>query len=310
MVDANWHLVESQSSKAGDDRLVQMTQAPDAKPDKVSPEAAESCRQLAPRPQSTDAERRLLRALHVSRRGREALRSDDRLTYHWVVLETLMPLDEWRPHASGAAGDSLLSVVSWVIPPLLVRKSFLCRVGWELRRHLIGLTSPFSSDQLVLQEEVTAALRLAPAVGETVGLQDFLESLPVLLSALSDQRRPRLYERVQDVIDFYSKPAAALSRIDAYMAETREALARVYRARNRIVHDAASDGPLFAALSDFAKYASAIVLDEAVYAAERKLDLTGQMVLTEAKVEHLRAQLSCRRTIDLVNWVDEFAAEE
>jgi hypothetical protein len=306
VTDESWRCIASSASSAKDEHVVQATAAPEL-PLPGREEAWTKfvasfgrARLLEPR---TDATRRLSQALHVSRRGAEATRHDDKLTHHWVVLETLLPIDEWK--ASGAAkhDESAIGIIRRVLPALFVRRFFFFNVGWQLHGLLRSLTrSDFGgSPKLRLSSDLVERCMLTPCGGQKLHLRDVLQSLPELLAEIVPDAHPRLRERIQDTIAFYSEPKCASERIRGCIEHCRATLDRLYRARNRILHDAVSELPLLEALAEYSADISRALLYEAILNLDRNQSLTDTLLEIEAQVDRVQAALRKGRRIDFLD---------
>jgi hypothetical protein len=307
VTDESWRCLSSSGSSANDERVVQMTGAPDlplagredawneflirqGQPHLVGPK--------------TDAARRLSQALHVHRRGAEATRHDDKLTHHWVVLETLLPIQEWKSSGAAKQDESATGLIRRVLPALFVRRFLVYDVGWRLHRLLRSLIRAECSwpPQLVLSQALVERCQLGPPRGGKLYLSEVLQGLPELLLEIPVDTRLR--ERVQETISFYAEPNVAYARIRECSEHCRATVDRIYRARNRVVHDTVSEVPLLEALADYSADVSRVLLYEAIRNIGKKTSLSDILLLIEAQIDGLQAKLRKGQQVDLLELPD------
>lgn len=252
----------------------------------------------------TASQQRLSQALHIARRGKEAKRADDKLTHHWVVIETLLPLGAWRGSGAIKQDETILALSRRVVPSLFVRRSLVYSVGWELHRLLSSLVAlSIEGPQLVLPESLWERCQLDPEPPREVQLRPIIDALPDVAAEASVKAQPWLLAQVESTIAFYSQPSEAHKRLTACLRACSAFLERIYRARNRVVHDAVTHGALFESLSEYAADLSDVLLLEAIRSAN-KVDLADALLAIEAQVDEVVARLDANQAVDLIALVE------
>jgi hypothetical protein len=186
----------------------------------------------------TSTQQKIMYSLRAYRKAENAAIAEDRLLNYWIALENVLTFD--RPILQPKADrESKLFIAKHIVSHLQAT-AFIYEVGWNLHLHLatLWMSTRDGKRVLVLPSELAEKCCLNLEKAGTVSLTSLLENLDALAAVIGPAA---IRERVLYVKRFYGDSAFAKEEIEQYIATTQHDVQRIYRLRNKIVHNAHYD---------------------------------------------------------------------
>ncbi|WP_439129471.1 hypothetical protein [Polaribacter sp.] len=234
IINSKGESIFSSFSRDKNDQFANHNESLDLKSHEKSLERLKECDFLFKNETDSDCILKLKNALHWYRKGVESIKDEDKILNYWISIENFFSneIESLTDILHGKKGNKF-KIIQEIVSDQQVLY-FTYNYGWELHSHYKHLANSFFKNTEI-PEELLVKGQLKTKPNQIVYLNNFIEILPELKKF---EKNLLMQEKINSVIDFYTKPQYLNKFLKKHIIEVKNDLLMIFRFRNLIVHNA------------------------------------------------------------------------